>query len=253
MSNVSISLTETESYNVRFDANGGTGTMDNQEFVYATLQSLDSNLFEREGYIFDHWNTSPDGTGTSYTQNQMVKNLSNVENDVVKLYAIWYPAEYSYEGEIEFTGSNYIDTGIRLFTDQTVDKDFDISFEIVQRVSTGGQATIMSAMDETGSPWPGIVYRIKSSTYDEISANVNASAKIEIDYPNDINKVLLKRRNGILYVSFNDGEDEQLLDMTAFDKTFDVPLTFGCNLNGSGKPQRYFKGTLKNMNIKIYN
>ena len=67
-----------------------------------------------------------------------------------------------------------------------------------------------------------------------------------------MNKEVLKRRNGILYVNFNDGEDEQLLDMTYLKTPFDSPITFGCSLNGSGNPQRYFKGTLKNMSVKIY-
>ena len=57
---------------------------------------------------------------------------------------------------------------------------------------------------------------------------------------------------GVLYISFNDGADEQLLDMTSQTSTFDSPLTFGCSLNGSGNPQRYFTGTLKNMNVKLY-
>ena len=113
---------------------------------------------------------------------------------------------------------------------------------------------MMSAMDESGSPWPGIVYRIKSNTSDQVAANANNSNKIEKDYNrNNINKVLLKRRNKILYINFNDEEDEQLLDMTSLTQPFDIPLTFGCSLNASGKPQRYFIGTLKNMTIRIYN
>ena len=39
--------------------------------------------------------------------------------------------------------------------------------------------------------------------------------------------------------------------MTQLSKTFDVPLTFGSSLTGSGKPQRYFKGTLRNMEVNI--
>jgi len=112
----------------------------------------------------------------------------------------------------------------------------------------------MSSMDESGKPWPGIVYRLQSSgSLDEIGANVSDSIKIENRYSRDgLNKVLLKRRSGILYVSFNDGEDEQLLDMTSLDKTFDIPVTFGCSLNNKGAPQRYFKGTIRDMSIKIY-
>jgi len=59
--------------------------------------------------------------------------------------------------------------------------------------------------------------------------------------------------SGILYVSFDDGEDVKLLDMTSLTKPFDIPLTFGCSLSGAGNPQRYYTGTIKDMNIKIYN
>ena len=112
----------------------------------------------------------------------------------------------------------------------------------------------MSAMDETGAPWPGITYRLKSnSTRDELSANASNSARNEKEYDNsNISKVLIKKRNGILYLKFNDEEDIRFLDMTSLIKKFDVPLTFGCSLKGNGTPQRYFKGTLKNLNVQIY-
>ncbi len=111
----------------------------------------------------------------------------------------------------------------------------------------------MSAIDETGSPWPGVVYRIKNNSYDQIAANVTTSKKIQKDYNNsNIEKVIIKRRSGMLYVNFNDGDDELLLDMTSLNAAFDAQVVFGCSLNGSGNPQRYFIGTLKNMYVKLY-
>ena len=156
------------------------------------------------------------------------------------------------DGEYTFDGTNYINTGIYLFSSQTIDKDFDVSFEIVNRVSTGGQATMMSAMDESGSPWPGVVYRVQSNTQDNLAANATNSAKVDRKFGNNVSKVVLKRRSGILYMSLDDGADEQILDMTTLTTAFDSPLTFGCSLTSSGTPQRYFKGTLKNMNVKLY-
>lgn len=63
-----------------------------------------------------------------------------------------------------------------------VDKDFDIAFEIVDRISTANQATLISAMDESDSPWPGIVYRISNGSEDEIIVNVNGSTKVTKKY-----------------------------------------------------------------------
>lgn len=57
------------------------------------------------------------------------------------------------------------------------------------------------AMDETGSPWPGIVYRLKKGeTQHQIGANVNNSKKIEKDLGNNITKVAIKGTLSNLYV-----------------------------------------------------
>lgn len=127
-----------------------------------------------------------------------------------------------------------------------------ISFEIVSRNTATGQATLMSCMDETGAPWPGVVYRIKDASNDQLSTNSNNSTKVENNYLNEnITKVSIKRENHILYMAFNDEDYEQIIDMTQIVKTFRVPLTFGASLNAKGNPQRYFKGTLKNMEVHI--
>ena len=134
-----------------------------------------------------------------------------------------------------------------------VDKDFDIAFEIVDRISTANQATLISAMDESGSPWPGIVYRISNGSEDEIIVNVNGSTKVTKKYRRkEKNKVVIKRRSGVIYISINDGADSKVLDMTSLNKTFNVPLTIGSSLTAGGAPQRYFEGTLKDINVTLY-
>lgn len=77
-------------YTVRFDANEGTGEMENQSFTYdAEPTSLSANIFERVGYNFNGWNTAEDGSGTSYADKEEVKNLTFEANGVVTLYAQW--------------------------------------------------------------------------------------------------------------------------------------------------------------------
>ncbi len=57
-----------------------------------------TNHITREGYVFDSWNTKPDGTGTKYTKNQVIRepltskdcNIDG-EEGVVTLYAQWKP------------------------------------------------------------------------------------------------------------------------------------------------------------------
>ena len=71
-------------YNLSFDANGGEGTMAAQTFEAGVSQVLAANIFTRSGYIFTGWNTSPDGSGNSYTDKQSI-----VLTQDMALYAQW--------------------------------------------------------------------------------------------------------------------------------------------------------------------
>ncbi len=76
-------------YTIKFDANGGSGTMSNQSYAYGVSQALTANAFTRTGYTFAGWNTKADGTGTKYTDEQSVSNLSSTNGATVTLYAQW--------------------------------------------------------------------------------------------------------------------------------------------------------------------
>ena len=80
-------------YKVRFHPNnGGTDNYSDQTFTYGTSQSLNANTFTNSGYSFNGWNTEDDGTGTSYSDEQSVNNLTSVNNAVIDLYAMWIVA-----------------------------------------------------------------------------------------------------------------------------------------------------------------
>ena len=77
-------------YEVEFNANGGTGTMANQSFTYdEASKALTTNTFTRSGFDFNGWNTAPDGSGTSYTDGQSVQNLTSEDGGTFTLYAQW--------------------------------------------------------------------------------------------------------------------------------------------------------------------
>ena len=75
-------------YTVKFNANGGTGTMANQSFTYGTSKALTANAFTRAGYAFQGWATSASG-GTVYNDKQKVQDLTTTSGAVVNLYAVW--------------------------------------------------------------------------------------------------------------------------------------------------------------------
>ncbi len=76
-------------YSVEFRANGGQGTMANQEFKYGVTQALSENTFTREGYTFRGWAKSGTATKVAYVDKKEVKNLATAEGATVVLYALW--------------------------------------------------------------------------------------------------------------------------------------------------------------------
>ena len=76
-------------YTLKYDANGGSGTMSNQKCTYDVSQALMANTFKRDGYTFKGWNTKADGTGTAYSDKQSIENIVDKDGTVVTLYAQW--------------------------------------------------------------------------------------------------------------------------------------------------------------------
>ena len=61
---LTIAYTVNPDQTVTFDANGGTGSMNNQ--ATNTPTALTANTYTRTAHTFTDWNTATDGTGTSY-------------------------------------------------------------------------------------------------------------------------------------------------------------------------------------------
>ena len=73
---------------ITFDANGGEGSMEAQEFTHgAVAVAISACTYTKENYTFYGWNTKADGTGTPYTDKQKIQ----LEEDIT-LYAIWTSA-----------------------------------------------------------------------------------------------------------------------------------------------------------------
>ena len=89
-------------YNVKYDANGGSGIIPDQIFTDGEAQKLTKNIFEKEPYLFDHWNTKADDTGTSYNDEQEIE----ITKDMT-LYAIYRLADYK-TITFESNGGEYV-------------------------------------------------------------------------------------------------------------------------------------------------
>lgn len=86
-------------YTIEFDANTSsigdsssvkvTGTMENQTFKYKQALDLTKNAYKITGYIFKGWNTSADGTGTSYADEYSGSDICDIDGKTITLYAQW--------------------------------------------------------------------------------------------------------------------------------------------------------------------
>ena len=95
-------------YTVVYNGNGATtGSMANQSVSYDQTFNLTANAYQRDGYRFTGWNTSPDGSGQSFSNGQAVSNLTSADGGVVTLYAQWTPITYTvnFDGNGATSGS----------------------------------------------------------------------------------------------------------------------------------------------------
>ncbi len=75
------------SYQVVFDANGGTGDMPPQMLDYGRFNALEKSVFKRKNYVFVGWSTSQTGA-IALADEASVRNLAPI-GDTVTLYAQW--------------------------------------------------------------------------------------------------------------------------------------------------------------------
>jgi len=94
-------------YRVEFDGNGASGgTMDSRIFGGSVEYKLPQAGYERLFYDFAGWNSRQDGSGISYEDGAVVKDLSEKDGDSVTLYAQWKDASHM-EGDLTCYRDHY--------------------------------------------------------------------------------------------------------------------------------------------------
>lgn len=79
-----ITVPALTSYDITYNANGGSGAPATQKKYYGTTLTLSSTRPTRDNGVFQSWNTAADGTGTTYHPG----DTYTAEADLA-LYAIW--------------------------------------------------------------------------------------------------------------------------------------------------------------------
>lgn len=73
-------------YTVKFNANGGDGTMADQTYTYDVAANINKATFTRRNYAFVGWSESPSGA-VAYSDQQSIEN--KLTSGSMTLYAVW--------------------------------------------------------------------------------------------------------------------------------------------------------------------
>lgn len=123
-------------YNVYYMANGGSGTMtdENNPYTYMDTVTVKANGFTRSGYNFNGWNTMADGSGTA----RAVGSSFDMPAEDVTLYALWsrIPTTTTYSMSLTKTANA-----------TTVDVGDTITYTIVLRNTGNGTLTNVTVAD----------------------------------------------------------------------------------------------------------
>lgn len=103
---INIEIPALESWDVTYDANGGTNVPSTQKKYYGKDLTLSSSQPSRTNYNFYHWNTQPNNSGTTYEP-----GATYTDNAALALYSIWNAqVRYNMNGGVAPPGSGLAGT-----------------------------------------------------------------------------------------------------------------------------------------------
>lgn len=261
-------LKELHQYNIIFNPNGGEVDEKNRLVIYDKKLDL-LPIPKREGYYFAGW--------YSNITDEIRIDSNYIPDCDMTLYAKWdtdntFETTYNQLDSCTFNGSNtnitgsncdeyittnYINTGVYLFSKENAKKDFELYFELDSYDSNdqenGSNKTLVSSKNENKGETivHGFAVR-KSENNIQLVLSTDGIENITISKKSEeVHSLKIKRIDGNIYYSFNNEEMIFLADMNDFTDYFDVPVTFGAALNYKNEPFRFIKATISNMYIKL--
>ena len=115
-----------------------SGSTASSTHTYDEAKALTANGFVLPGWTFDRWDTSPNGNGEhSYSDKEVVKNLTTKDGDVIKLYAQWkkncyfvkYVKGLTNGGGTTARSEHYFDTDVTLNANGFTGRSYKITFD----------------------------------------------------------------------------------------------------------------------------
>ena len=156
-------------YDIVYNGNGADGDTYSQSFTNGLDEkAVLANVFTRDGYTFAGWNTTADGSGTSYEEGDTVSNLGDTT-----LYAQW-----------TYTGTDDIGDD----TNSTGNNDTDDS----------GSSGSNDSGDDSGSTGNNDSGNDSGSTGNNDSSNSNTNSNVSTNATPASNHVLTPEERGYL-------------------------------------------------------
>ena len=253
------------------------------EYNYGTEVTLKAK--ERDGWKFEKWSNGA-------TDEEITITL-NSDTTIKPIYKEGFKLVYSHDGACTFNGNKssssgengltdadyisgddcddysdqkYIDTGVRLYSEENAHKDFLVEFSIDEfdLSKNGNRATLLnSTFENSSAAFPGIVVR-RNDNQDKllIGVNVVKDKKKTVDSKtyfapiSSVSKVRIMRKNDAICYAINDEAPVYVGDNSPHNYYFDAPsVMFGASVDyktpSSPTPYRFFNGTLSGMKIRL--
>ena len=151
-----------------------------------------------------------------------------------------------------YDGKKYIDTGVKPFTKENANKDFEVSFDLLEFNTNDQpgetQATLFACKLESGNYTGMVVRRINSNL--EFRHKFGNNNKGHTFSPNH-HSIKITRKSNIVYFSYNDKPLEKIQDMEGFTEYFDHSIWIGAAQDSNGEPFRYGKFKIANLKVRI--
>ena len=197
-----------------------SGSVLDTTHTYDVSNNLRNNTYSLTGWTFVGWSTNPDASVAEYKDTASVKNLTDVNGEVVTLYAIWKANTYSiaYDSNKPLKASNNVignmdnskvtyDTDSTLpnnaysitgwtFVGWSINNDGNIDFK--------DNATIKNHLTSTDGDTVTLYAVWKENTYN-ISFDTDGGSfmdSIQVNYDNNISTINIPTRNGYNFLGF---------------------------------------------------
>ena len=243
--------------------------------LYYSINGEPLQVFQDTSNFTDYFDSTlyigaaQDGNGQPFrwvnaTISNLVVKMGDIKNLLAdaNLHTIFHlPGECTFNGKDgvlegegceQYEGQKYLDTGLALFSNKYKNKDWQISFNILEYDPNGQdaneQSTFFSTKPETGAT-TGLKVR-RSGNNVETQAKFNNVTKSTSKAASGAQTVKVLKTGGAVYVMYNNGKLTKLIELGDFNEVFNDTLWFGAARDANGEPYRYIKAKLSNITIQ---